>query len=221
MHHAKPVLNIRHRSVSVRLRRRSRAKMLKRIIKRWLEGGLRVRGYELKELGALPRGYRGCLEYAKSRGLAPKTVFDVGVGRGTPWLYDAFPDAKLVLFEPLPLFEGELAKLARRYNADVHRVALAEREGLAEGFNQNITLPTSSSLLRLEPRFAQFVEKIHRRHEYQQLPVALDTLDRLNEYDPPFVLKLDVEGAKTRVLRGASETLRSTDFLITEISVMT
>ena len=195
--------------------------MLKRIIKRWFEDGLRTRGYELKELGALPRGYRGCLEYAKSRGLAPKTVFDVGVGRGTPWLYDAFPDAKLVLFEPLDVFECDLNKLADRYNADVHRVALAEREGFAEGFNQNVTRPTSSSLLRLEPRFAQFVEKVDRRHEFKQLPVVLDTLDHLNAYEPPFVLKLDVEGAETRVLRGASETLRNTDFLITEISVMT
>jgi FkbM family methyltransferase len=203
------------------LRGRSHAKMLKRIIKRWLEGGLRVRGYELRELGTPPRGYRACLEYAKSRGLSPRTVFDVGVGHGTPWLYDAFPDAKLVLFEPLAVFDGELTKLASRYNADVHRVALAEREGVAEGFNQNVSLPTSSSLFRLEPRFAQFVEKVHRRHEYMQLPVVLDTLDHLNAYDPPFMLKLDVEGAETRVLRGARETLRHTDFLITEISVMT
>jgi hypothetical protein len=102
----------------------SHAKMLKGIIKRWLEGGLRVRGYELRELGTPPRGYRGCLEYAKSRGLAPRTVFDVGVGHGTRWLYDAFPDAKLVLFEPLAVFEGELTKLASHYKADVHRVAL-------------------------------------------------------------------------------------------------
>src|SRR4026209_2310863 len=121
------------------------------LLKHWFENALRSRGYELKEIGDHPRGVSGSLEYAKSRGLAPRTVFDVGVGHGTPWLYDAFPDAKLVLFEPLAVFDGELTKLASRYKADVHRVALAEREGVAEGFNQNVSLPTSSSLFRLEP----------------------------------------------------------------------
>jgi len=28
---------------------------------------------------------------------APQTIFDVGVAKGTPWLYDAFPDAYFVL----------------------------------------------------------------------------------------------------------------------------
>jgi FkbM family methyltransferase len=196
--------------------------LLKRIVTTWLETCLRVRGYELKKLGAPLRGFRSSLEYAKARGLAPKTVFDVGVGTGTPWLYEAFPNAKLVLFEPLAVFDEDLCRLARNYNADVHRVALAEQEGVTQEFNHDIEFPMNSSLLRLEPRCATLSAKYrHHGHEFEQVTVRLDTLDHLNTYEPPYMLKLDVEGSETRVLRGALKTLQSTEFLIAEISVMT
>ncbi len=77
------------------------------------------------------RGYAACLQYAKTRGLDPKTVLDVGVGRGTPWLYDAFPDSKLVLFEPLSVFDSDIEQLVRHYGADAHKVALAREAGRA------------------------------------------------------------------------------------------
>src|SRR3954447_375084 len=37
----------------------------------------------------------------QKRGLSPRTVIDVGAARGTQPLYEAFPDAYLVLVEPL------------------------------------------------------------------------------------------------------------------------
>src|SRR5262245_21736261 len=106
-------------------------------MRRQLERGLQQRGYELRDLGSPPRGFAASLEYAKSRGLAPKTVFDVGVGHGTPWLYEAFGDAKLVLFEPLAVFETELLELVRTHGADWKRVALSDRPGTA-GINYNV-----------------------------------------------------------------------------------
>jgi FkbM family methyltransferase len=147
----------------------------------------------------------------------------VGVGTGTPWLYEAFPTAKLVLFEPLGVFDEDLSTLARKYRADVHRVALAEEEGVAREFQHDIAVPTSSSLLRLHPRYRALVAKAcnGRPHEFEPVTVRLDTLDRLNTYEPPFVLKLDVEGSEISVLRGARKTLQNTEFLVAEISVVT
>src|SRR5262245_24286093 len=48
-------------------------------------------GYELKIAHDPVRGFGASLAFARSRGLNPKTVFDVGVGHGTRWLYEAFP----------------------------------------------------------------------------------------------------------------------------------
>src|SRR5262245_2219095 len=179
---------------------------------------LRWRGYELKDMGSPLRGFAQCLAYAKTRGLAPRTVFDVGVGHGTPWLYDAFPEAKLVLFEPLPAFDAELEALAHRRGADLARVALLNRLGKAE-LNFNVDFPTSSSLNDIDPEYKRFAEA-RGKPNFERITVSLETLDRMNHYDPPYVLKLDVEGAEREVLEGSRDTLRDTDFLIVEMSVM-
>jgi FkbM family methyltransferase len=192
---------------------------MNRAIRRWFNALLEVRGYELKEIDSPLRGFNGCLEYAKSRGLAPKTVFDVGVGHGTPWLYEAFPDSKLVLFEPLSVFGSDLEALSRQHKAEAHRIALGSTPGVAP-LNVNVDHPTSSSLLRLNSAFAHFAAKVQREHRFRQENVTVDTLDHLNRYEPPYVLKLDVEGSERDVLAGATETLRRTDFLLLEISVM-
>src|SRR5262245_52875429 len=44
------------------------------------------------------------LRHLKERGFTPRTVIDVGVARGTDDLYEAFPDAKHLLIEPLGEF---------------------------------------------------------------------------------------------------------------------
>jgi hypothetical protein len=40
--------------------------------------------------------------HLQSAQLTPKTIFDVGVADGTPWLYDTFPQAHFFLFDPTP-----------------------------------------------------------------------------------------------------------------------
>src|SRR5262245_12431073 len=160
---------------------------------------LRWRGYELKDMGSPLRGFPQCLAYAKSRGLAPRTVFDVGVGHGTPWLYDAFTEAKLVLFEPLSVFDSDLEALAHQHRADLARVALSNRLGKAQ-LNLNVEFPTSSSLNDIDSGFNRFAITPRQEPHFERRTVHLETLDRLNHYEPPYVLKLDVEGAERQVL---------------------
>jgi hypothetical protein len=52
-------------------------------------------------------------ENLRKPGLSPATLIDVGVAMGTPALYRAFPDAHLVLIEPLAEYEQDLARLVR------------------------------------------------------------------------------------------------------------
>lgn len=153
--------------------------------------------------------------YLERWGLRPRTLIDVGVGHGTPHLYDAFPDARLVLVEPLAEFAPAVARiLARR--PGVHVAAAA---GAASG----------TRTVHVEPRFLErssffdrhALEVTGDRREARTLPVR--TLDAIvAEHAPPgpFGLKIDTEGAELDVIRGATETLRATEFVIAEVSVL-
>ena len=61
-------------------------------------------------------------------GLTPKTIFDVGVARGTPRLYTAFPQAVFHLIDPTRESLPFMQDIAKRYDARVHNVALGAKE---------------------------------------------------------------------------------------------
>jgi FkbM family methyltransferase len=154
-------------------------------------------------------------ENLRKPGLAPATVIDVGVGRGTPNLYDAFPEAHLVLVEPLREFEEDLRRICRRRGGEYVLAAAGAAPGRAELYVDHRML-LASSLLVDERRPAREQEALERRE------VTVTTLDQLREergWRGPFGLKLDAEGYEHRVIEGAEAVLRETQFVISEVSV--
>ena len=192
--------------------RRGGRLLLERLIDRY--------GYELKEKARSPSGPRQFLSMLAESGYQPATVFDVGVGYGTPWLYEAFPEAYFVLVEPNRDLEPKLGEICKQYRGEYHLLAAGPQASQATmKINENQV--TSSSLLPLEIEYLEKLGKrsIHRNEHDQVVDVRpLDELvaDRMKR---PFLLKLDVEGYESEVLRGASAMLRDTDLIVTEISV--
>jgi FkbM family methyltransferase len=154
-------------------------------------------------------------ENVRKRGFAPETVIDVGAGRGTPILYRAFPDAYHVMLEPLAEFEDELGRLLKRRRGEYLRTAVGAEQGVA--------------MLRVDPEclLASSMNEVTWRDQNPENPlvereVAVTTLDRLLEerqWKPPFGLKIDTEGFEDRVIKGATSLLRSTQFVLAEVSV--
>src|SRR5215207_4455171 len=60
---------------------------------------LRAVGYDIVRAKAWRRTQGDILEHIIALGFRPRTVIDVGVGNGTPWLYGHFREANLLLVE--------------------------------------------------------------------------------------------------------------------------
>ncbi len=149
--------------------------------------------------------------------VSPETVIDVGVGRGTPWLYEAFPDKNFLLIDPMPEAQEYVLAAYPHLRAKFFETALGEENGMAE-----LKIPiwkgaTHMPMASLLNRDDAHVEKISG---WDTRLVPVTTLDELVGDDAgPFGLKLDAEGAEPAILRGASQVLQRCAFVVLELSL--
>lgn len=69
------------------------------LVKRNVQSQLALSGRTVAPIGTAASPCN-VLRVHHARGLQPKSVFDIGVAYGTPWLSDAFPGAKFDLIDP-------------------------------------------------------------------------------------------------------------------------
>src|SRR5690606_13580382 len=74
------------------------------------------------------------------------TVIDVGVLRGTPELYKAFPEAKLILVEALPMYKATCDRIMEGRQGQIHMCAVGATDGSAT-IRYYPAVPARSSLL--------------------------------------------------------------------------
>jgi len=185
-------------------------------IHRWLL----AHGWRVQRDSPGPKGWRPAQAYwnpayLRRLGFRPGTLVDAGVATGTNELYEAFPDAHLVLVEPVAEFAESIGKILRSRKGVYFPVALGSEPG--------------ERTLRIEP-YQPLLTSFYERHALEQTgskpvmrTVKVETLDRLvasTRCPRPFGLKIDVEGAELEVIRGAAQTLRETEFVISEVSVL-
>lgn len=145
---------------------------------------------------------------------SPKTMVDVGVAGGTDALYEAFPDAHLVLVEPLPdIFKG-LAKVQKSRPCTLIPKAVSHEAGEMEIIVDE-TLRGQSGFHRR----TELVRKSTTKHKRTIQVTTLDIIADEIELETPILLKIDTEGHEINVLRGARRLLQKTDTLIIEASV--
>lgn len=145
----------------------------------------------------------------------PQTVIDVGVGYGTYALYEAFPNAKFVLVEPLRDYEGAIEEVAKKHDCTVFYKAVSDKQGVQEiivdtkdfqrsSFSERTSLTTTGSPL-------------------EKRVVEVTTLDSIFRETPamkrPILLKLDTEGHELKALQGARSLIQATEVVIAEVSI--
>jgi FkbM family methyltransferase len=147
--------------------------------------------------------------HLQSAQLTPKTIFDVGVADGTPWLYDTFPQAHFFLFDPTPQSLPYMNSVAKRLKADVFNVALGDKSGTIA---LNVWATHSDSSIFDEVGRADILE--HRDVPMRRFGELVTSFAR------PSLMKIDVQGAELMVLRGMGERLKEIDCLIVETSLI-
>ncbi len=146
--------------------------------------------------------------------LRPATVVDVGVGPGTPYLYEAFPEAFHLLLEPLTEFEPRLRQILQRLRGDYELTAVGARRA-RRVMHVDPQRTVRSSLLDRTVATASDAGTVPR-----EVPVTtLDAVLEVRALEPPFGLKIDTEGYELEVIRGATRFLRQTAFVVAEVSV--
>jgi FkbM family methyltransferase len=187
---------------------------------------LRQMGFQLTRLGppadvppasaagAVPRGSTfAALTQAASAGRAPRTVIDVGAAFGefSRQCFAVFPNAAYLLLEPLEEYRANLDRLkADIPHASVVVAAAAGHEGMRD-INVHRDLVGSSLYLEQED---SAVDGTPRRVR----TVSLDDVVASHRLEPPYLLKVDVQGAELDVLSGAETVLWHVEWAMLEVS---
>jgi FkbM family methyltransferase len=148
-----------------------------------------------------------------------RTVIDVGgfVGSFAYAVGAILPEAQIYSFEPLDGNYRQMIKnLSPRGRFQAFQTALGDRKGTL-GFFQDDFSASSSALEMADLHRRAFPKTGHQTRITVPLARLDDYLDRMDLH-PPVLLKLDVQGYEAAVLRGAAQTLKQVDFLLTEVS---
>jgi FkbM family methyltransferase len=147
-----------------------------------------------------------CARHVRALGFYPKTIFDIGVFQGTYELYNTWPDARLILVDPLKESEAAMKYICahRRAPASYILAAAGNRDG--------------------ETRFHSFTDmaasSMVSGSGEQVVPMyTLDSLDTMFKGVSPYLLKIDVQGAEALVLSGASTVLPLCEVVMLETAL--
>lgn len=186
----------------------------------WLKGLLYLKDVHLTSSNE--HLYRAIRFLQKSNVLSePVTIADVGSHTGETLLFwhKHFPSATIIGFEPNPDSHARAVENTKHISSiKIHPYALSSKEGSAD---LNVTQNSVSSSLNApsEDLFGKVSSGYRSDLEVvKQVSVSTNTLDSFG-LKSLTLLKLDAQGHEIEILHGASETLKSTRIVVTEMSV--
>lgn len=180
---------------------------------------LRLFGYQIKSVQQLPN--ENLLGISQRYNI--RTILDAGANEGqfALWSRKFFPKASIYSFEPVESTFKKLQLIAKdSHQWDVFQVALSDTCEDRQIFH-HINHPSSSSL---HESTAEELTLFPETQEKSLEHVSCITLDHwLNKFNSlikeDILLKLDVQGHETCVLKGAKNVLEMTSVVITEVIV--
>lgn len=158
----------------------------------------------------------GLLENLKGNGFSPSAVIDIGanVGEWSRTASSIFTSSRILMFDGDPDNEPMLHSTVREIGSrsEYFLCLLGPEKKGGVTFYRPEAGTTGSSIL---PELTSF--------EKEAITLPMDTLDRLTDtaaLGSPLLLKLDVQGFELEVLKGGRQTLRLSEVVIMEASLL-
>jgi FkbM family methyltransferase len=192
---------------------------MKAIVKK----GLRCLGIEVRRaartatdtLAVRRDSLEGLLNQVQKLGFSPATVIDVGAASGTfsNQCHQVFPAATYLLIEPLQEFLSPLKRLLKTIpQAHCEHAAASSYEG---SMRLNVHHDLVGSSLYNEVEEGTDINGTPR----EVRTVTIDGMVARRQARPPYLIKIDVQGAELDVLRGAENALKHTEYILLEVSL--
>lgn len=162
-------------------------------------------GLKVRRASVPTRYWAECFDNIKRFGFEPQTIIDIGVLGGTQELYDAFPGAKLYLFEPNPECEPALKRIAEQYGAKYWLTAAGPQPGTMD-FWVRPADPGASSMSDVGGNSSRISVPV----------VRVDQVLKSDDIKQPAILKIDVEGFELDVIAGCTGLLDQIEMVILE-----
>jgi FkbM family methyltransferase len=157
------------------------------------------------------RSPREFFDHVKTVGFYPQTIIDVGVARGTPDIYKAFPEAYYVLVDPVREYEPELQRILTQLRGEYHLIALSDQSG-----TRDMLVPDPLYI----STFQYDGSSIRDRKNIRSIPtLTLAELVSKGEYRAPILLKTDCQGHDLDVIKGGGDCLEAVEMIICELPV--
>jgi FkbM family methyltransferase len=154
------------------------------------------------------------------KGLRYATVFDLGCADGhffvDHFLQGLFQEAVPVNIDANAIYEDSLRHVKETFGGDYRIAAASDIAGEIE-----LTTSIHPYWSSLRSSDDLYWERINRLSSGKQRVPALRIDDLVIELElkPPFLMKLDVQGAERQALRGARKTLAETSVVICEADI--
>lgn len=184
---------------------------MKEFLKKTINKIFNTCGLEINRVRSRRTTLASVLDHVSRLGFTPLTIIDVGVANGTFDLYERYPEANILLIEPLEEFEEDLRAISRKYRAEYVLAAAGAKEGKTD-INVHPDL-VGSSLFKE-------IEGAHVDGFTREVPVVtIDDLCSKRNLRGPYLIKVDVQGAECSVLDGAGKALDDAELIILEASL--
>lgn len=155
------------------------------------------------------------LRELRRRGVDVGTILDVGANTSSPPLLTVFPDRRHILFEPVAEHEAGLRHNYRAVDHEIVFAAVSDMDG-----DTALTVQSTSAEITVTSSRMVSDEMDATRQDLRTTPmISLDSFLSARPQKPPYLLKVDVDGAEARVLAGGRSALQDTSVIMLEMTV--